>query len=138
MKRGSQMKLTPKQKAFVREYKKNGGNGTQAAINAGYSEESARAISSENLTKPYIQEALKQEEKKLQEKYEYTIDDMVRELDEVKMKADSEQNRTVQIKAIELKGKAFGLFIDRQEITGKDGKDLIPVIEIQPVKASED
>ena len=60
------MKLTPKQKAFVREYKKNGGNGTQAAINAGYSEESARAISSENLTKPYIQEALKQEEKKLQ------------------------------------------------------------------------
>ena len=132
------MKLTPKQKAFVREYKKNGGNGTQAAINAGYSEESARAISSENLTKPYIQEALKQEEKKLQEKYEYTIDDMVRELDEVKMKADSEQNRTVQIKAIELKGKAFGLFIDRQEITGKDGKDLIPVIEIQPVKASED
>lgn len=131
------MKLTPKQKAFVREYKKNGGNGTQAAINAGYSEESARAISSENLTKPYIQEALKQEEKKLQEKYEYTIDDMVRELDEVKMKADSEQNRTVQIKAIELKGKAFGLFIDRQEITGKDGKDLIPVIEIQPVKANE-
>ena len=138
MKRGLQMKLTPKQKAFVREYKKNGGNGTQAAINAGYSEESARAISSENLTKPYIQEALKQEEKKLQEKYEYTIDDMVRELDEVKMKADSEQNRTVQIKAIELKGKAFGLFIDRQEITGKDGKDLIPVIEIQPVKTSED
>ena len=131
------MKLTPKQKAFVREYKKNGGNGTQAAINAGYSEESARAISSENLTKPYIQEALKQEEKKLQEKYEYTIDDMVRELDDVKMKADAEQNRQAQIKAIELKGKAFGLFIDRQEITGKDGKDLMPVIEIQPVKASD-
>lgn len=132
------MKLTPKQKAFVREYKKNGGNGTQAAINAGYSEESARAISSENLTKPYIQEALKQEEKKLQEKYEYTIDDMVRELDDVKMKADAEQNRQAQIKAIELKGKAFGLFIDRQEITGKDGKDLMPVIEIQPVKASDE
>ena len=109
------MKLTPKQKAFVREYKKNGGNGTQAAINAGYSEESARAISSENLTKPYIQEALKQEEKKLQEKYEYTIDDMVRELDDVKMKADSEQNRQAQIKAIELKGKAFGLFVDKVE-----------------------
>lgn len=109
------MKLTPKQKAFVREYKKNGGNGTQAAISAGYSEDSARAISCENLTKPYIQEALKQEEKKLQEKYEYTIDDMVRELDDVKMKADAEQNRQAQIKAIELKGKAFGLFVDRVE-----------------------
>lgn len=109
------MKLTPKQKAFVREYKKNGGNGTQAAISAGYSEDSARAISCENLTKPYIQEALKQEEKKLQEKYEYTIDDMVRELDDVKMKADAEQNRQAQIKAIELKGKAFGLFVDKVE-----------------------
>ena len=132
------MKLTPKQKAFVREYKKNGGNGTQAAIKAGYSEKTARKIASENVTKPVIREALAQEEKKLQEKYEYTIDDMVRELDDVKMKADVEQNRQAQIKAIELKGKAFGLFIDRQEITGKDGKDLMPVIEIQPVKASDE
>ena len=113
------MKLTPKQKAFVREYKKNGGNGTQAAIKAGYSEKTARKIASENVTKPDIREALKQEEKKLQEKYEYTIDDMVRELDDVKMKADSEQNRQAQIKAIELKGKAFGLFVDKQETTVK-------------------
>ena len=111
------MKLTPKQKAFVREYKKNGGNGTQAAIKAGYSEKTARKIASENVTKPDIKEALAQEEKKFQEKYEYTIDDMVRELDDVKMKADAEQNRQAQIKAIELKGKAFGLFIDKQETT---------------------
>ena len=113
------MKLTPKQKAFVREYKKNGGNGTQAAIKAGYSEKTARKIASENVTKPDIKEALAQEEKKLQEKYEYTIDDMVRELDDVKMKADAEQNRQAQIKAIELKGKAFGLFVDKQETTVK-------------------
>lgn len=109
------MKLTPKQKAFVREYKKNGGNGTQAAIKAGYSEKTARKIAAENVTKPVIREALEKEEKKLQEKYEYTIDDMVRELDDVKMKADAEQNRQAQIKAIELKGKAFGLFVDKVE-----------------------
>lgn len=113
------MKLTPKQKAFVREYKKNGGNGTQAAIKAGYSENTADVIATENLRKPNIKEALAQEEKKLQEKYEYTIDDMVRELDDVKMKADAEQNRQAQIKAIELKGKAFGLFVDKQETTVK-------------------
>ena len=111
----TEMKLTPKQKAFVREYKANGGNGTQAAISAGYSEDSARAISCENLTKPYIQEAIAQEEKKMQEKYEYTIDDMVKELDDVKLKADAEQNRQAQIRAIELKGKAFGLFVDKVE-----------------------
>lgn len=109
------MKLTPKQKAFVREYKANGGNGTQAAIKAGYSENTADVIATENLRKPSIKEALEKEEKKLQEKYEYTIDDMVRELDDVKMKADAEQNRQAQIKAIELKGKAFGLFVDKVE-----------------------
>lgn len=113
------MKLTPKQKAFVREYKKNGGNGTKAAIKAGYSENTADVIATENLRKPNIREALEKEEKKLQEKYEYTIDDMVRELDDVKMKADAEQNRQAQIKAIELKGKAFGLFVDKQETTVK-------------------
>lgn len=115
----AEIKLTPKQKAFVREYKKNGGNGTQAAIKAGYSENTADVIATENLRKPSIREALEKEEKKLQEKYEYTIDDMVRELDDVKLKADAEQNRQAQIKAIELKGKAFGLFVDKQETTVK-------------------
>ena len=65
---GNKMKLTPKQKAFVREYKKNGGNGTKAAIKAGYSENTADVIATENLRKPNIREALVQEEKKLQEK----------------------------------------------------------------------
>lgn len=115
----AEIKLTPKQKAFVREYKRNGGNGTQAAIKAGYSENTADVIATENLRKPNIREALEKEEKKLQEKYEYTIDDMVRELDDVKLKADAEQNRQAQIKAIELKGKAFGLFVDKQETTVK-------------------
>ena len=111
----AEIKLTPKQKAFVREYKRNGGNGTQAAIKAGYSENTADVIATENLRKPNVKKALEIEEKKLQEKYEYTIDDMVRELDDVKLKADAEQNRQAQIKAIELKGKAFGLFVDRVE-----------------------
>lgn len=111
----AEIKLTPKQKAFVREYKRNGGNGTQAAIKAGYSENTADVIATENLRKPNVKKALEIEEKKLQEKYEYTIDDMVRELDDVKLKADAEQNRQAQIKAIELKGKAFGLFVEKVE-----------------------
>lgn len=113
------VKMTPKQKAFVRAYKTNGGNGTQAAISAGYSEKTAEVIATENLRKPIIKQALEEEEKKIQQRYEYTLDDMVRELDDVKMKADSENNRQVQIRAIELKGKAFGLFVEKQETTVK-------------------
>lgn len=48
------MPLTPKQKAFCDEYLINGGNGTQAAIKAGYSRNSAKEIATENLTKPAI------------------------------------------------------------------------------------
>jgi phage terminase small subunit len=51
--------LTPKQKIFIREYCKNGFNGTQAAIKAGYSEHTALVIGSENLAKPYIRDAIK-------------------------------------------------------------------------------
>lgn len=46
-------KLTPKQERFVQEYLIDL-NATQAAIRAGYSEDTARAIGYENLTKPYI------------------------------------------------------------------------------------
>lgn len=46
-------RLTSKQKKFVEEYLVDL-NGTQAAIRAGYSSDSAKEIASENLTKPNI------------------------------------------------------------------------------------
>ena len=52
----TQKKLTVKQTKFVKEYVKNDGNGTKAAL-AAYnttSEDVARSISSENLAKPSI------------------------------------------------------------------------------------
>lgn len=53
-------KLTPKQRLFVHEYLKDL-NATQAAIRAGYSRKTAQAISTENLSKPLIQEAIQKE-----------------------------------------------------------------------------
>jgi phage terminase small subunit len=50
-------KLTLKQAKFTKEYLKSG-NGTQAAIKAGYSKNSAHDIASENLRKPEIKEAV--------------------------------------------------------------------------------
>lgn len=51
------IKLSPKQKLFCEEYAKTK-NATQAAINAGYSEKTAKEMGYENLTKPHIQEYL--------------------------------------------------------------------------------
>ena len=109
------VKLTKKQKAFVQAYKTNGGNGTQAAIKAGYSEKTAREIAKENIAKPYIKEVLAEHEKQMQEKYNYTVDDMVKELNEELINARAVGNVTASLKAIELKGKAFGLFVDKVE-----------------------
>lgn len=50
--------LTPKQKLFC-EYYSYDWNGTQAAIKAGYSKDTAGAIASENLQKPEIQAYIK-------------------------------------------------------------------------------
>lgn len=50
-------RLTDKQKAFIVEYVKDF-NGTQAAIRAGYSENTANVIASQNLTKLNIREAI--------------------------------------------------------------------------------
>lgn len=51
------MGLSTKQVAFIESYLTHW-NATKAAIDAGYSERSARSIGSENLTKPDIQEAI--------------------------------------------------------------------------------
>ena len=61
--------LTAKQDAFVKEYILNGGNGLQAAISAGYSEDSAKEIASENLTKPNIIKALEGHREALEEEF---------------------------------------------------------------------
>jgi phage terminase small subunit len=50
--------LTPKQRAFVSFYMTNGFNGGQAAIAAGYSEDTAYEIASENLRKPLIRDEI--------------------------------------------------------------------------------
>ena len=52
----SEVKLTPKQILFIDCYIANGGNGTQAAEDAGYkgSRETLAAIAYENLNKPHI------------------------------------------------------------------------------------
>lgn len=59
------MKMTTKMKRFCDEYLKDF-NATQAALRAGYSEKSAKAIGCENLTKPairaYIDRRMRQHE----------------------------------------------------------------------------
>ena len=59
--------LTAKQRRFVEEYAVDS-NATQAAIRAGYSPRTARAIGHENLTKPDVAQAVEESRLELAEK----------------------------------------------------------------------
>ncbi len=72
-------KLTDKQKAFIEEYLIDL-NATQAAIRAGYSQESAKEIGYENLTKLYVQEAIKAAQEARSKRTEITADRVLQEL----------------------------------------------------------
>lgn len=71
--------LTAKQEAFVQEYLVDL-NATQAAIRAGYSEGTARAIGFENLTKPNIVEAIEEAMRARSDRTQVTADKVLTEL----------------------------------------------------------
>lgn len=76
-------KLTHKQDAFVKAYLLNGGNATQAAITAGYSEKTAQQVGSENLLKPVIKKSIQEHQKKSDESYVWTKADKLKKLEKL-------------------------------------------------------
>jgi phage terminase small subunit len=76
---GQEFNLTYKQEAFVNEYLVDL-NATQAAIRAGYSEDTAGVIGSENLKKPYIREAIQKAMDSRAERTKITADRVLNEL----------------------------------------------------------
>lgn len=71
--------LTDLQARFVQEYPACGFNASEAARRAGYSENSARDIGHENLTKPKIQEALADYFDALNERMQVRAEDVLEE-----------------------------------------------------------
>ncbi len=72
-------KLSAKQELFVSWFAVDG-NATQAAIRAGYSEKTAKAIGAENLAKPAIAEAIAEARAKRLERNEVTAERILGEL----------------------------------------------------------
>lgn len=129
------MKLTPKQKAFAEFYIITG-NATESAIKAGYSKKTAKELGYENLTKPhiksYIDEKMKELESKRIAKAEEVLEYLTRVLrgeeteqvvvtenigdfmSEARL-VDKELSAKDKIKAAELLGKRYRLFVDKVE-----------------------
>lgn len=124
--------MTSRQKRFCDEYIISG-NATQAAIKAGYSPKTAKAMGAENLTKPYIFRYINEQLEALhnektadaQEVLEYLTSVMRGEKTEqclqlvgdgIQEISDIEIGAKDRIKAAELIGKRYGLWNDRASI----------------------
>jgi phage terminase small subunit len=137
--------LTAKQQRFVEEYLIDL-NATQAAIRAGYSQDTARAIGCENLTKPDIQEAIElaraEQRKRTQIDADYVLGTIKETVERCRQTAPVLDRRGEQVetetpegsvakaytfdskgvlKGCELLGRNLALWKDRIEHTGKDG-----------------
>jgi len=106
--------LTDKQRKFVDEYLIDQ-NATQAAIRAGYSEKTARAIGHENLTKPDISHAIHDRLREHRERCEVTIDSLTEELSESRDLALKTSQASAAVSATLGKAKLHGLLIEKQE-----------------------
>lgn len=120
-------KLTEKQKRFI-DYYIETGNATESAILAGYSENSAKQIGSENLTKldAYIKERLDNKE----DERIATANEVLRYLTAVLRGEEKDQfgfdaSLKDRNKAAELLGKRYMLFTDKVEQTNKGDINVV-------------
>lgn len=119
--------LTPKQQRFVAEYLIDL-NATQAAIRAGYSERTAKAIGCENLTKPNIAAAIAEGIAKRAGKLEITAEKVLGDIESARAAAMTARQYSAAIRAAELHGKHIGMFVERTEsnVTIQDAIDRPP------------
>jgi len=127
-------KLTTKQELFVQEYIKDW-NGRQAAIRAGYSEETAKEMGYENLTKPHIKEAVESAKADLMQRIGMTQERIAQDLLEISQEAREDKQYSPAIRAKELVGKHIGMFEEKLRVSGEVGSYQLNSEDA--VKASE-
>ena len=110
--------LTPKQMAFCRAYIVSN-NATQAAIEAGYSEKTAKDIGCQNLKRDRVQDAMAVFRADVAERNRITEDDLLVELEEARqaaLKAGVAQS-SAAVAATMGKAKLMGFLTDRIDHT---------------------
>ena len=127
-------KLTDKQQAFVLHYSINGNNASEAYRSAydcsNMSDEAINVEASKMLKHPKVTLWVKQAESNVQQVFEeeikYSAKDCFDELADVQKRARGSINSYQhEIKAIELKGKLAGHFVDKHKIESVSLADVL-------------
>jgi phage terminase small subunit len=127
-------KLTTKQQEFVLHYSINGNNASEA-YRLSYDcsamkDESINVEASKLLKNPKITQWLDKAKRNVQEVFEdeikYSAKDCFDELSEIQSRAKKDKgNYSQEIKAVELKGKLAGHFVDKHQVTGGGLADVL-------------
>ena len=134
--------LTDRQERFVVEYLATA-NGAEAARRAGYSERTAKQMANQNLTLPYLKEAITQKRNELMSDTEDKVQWLVERLT-AEATADA-NNDSTRVRALEILGKIHGAFAPTQsEITTYSGTFLADLdleeteFDVQPIENSQE
>lgn len=106
--------ITPKQQRFIAAYIANGGNGTQAAIEAGYAPRSAAVTASEMLKMEKIRKRLDGQKTEQLDRLALSADWVTSRLMTLADDADSDATK---VRALETLGKVLGIYApDKKQI----------------------
>lgn len=113
-----------KQKAFCIAYFDTNYNGAEAIRRAGYETEHSEKMAYEMLRKPKVKDVVADLAKLLAEntavKPEYVLRRIMRTMDAAEM----DNNHGAVLRGAELLARHLGMFIDRTEISGRDGEAI--------------
>lgn len=115
--------LTVRQKRFVEEYLVDF-NATQAVVRAGYDTAHPNKIGSQLLAHPGVRAAIDQITLERADKSIIKPDYVLNKLKRTIEKAEADNNHAAVLRGLELVARHLGMFIERTEITGKDGGAL--------------
>lgn len=116
--------LTPKQEAFCLAYIRCG-NGLQAYREAGYSprmsDKSATEAASRMLRDAKVVARIEELRKPVAAEAGITLENHLRDLEILRNQAVNDQKWSAAIQAEIARGRASGLYVERTELTGRDG-----------------
>tara|TARA_R100000773_G_scaffold6866_2_gene7030 strand:+ start:2523 stop:2897 length:375 start_codon:yes stop_codon:yes gene_type:complete len=103
-------------------------NGAEAARNAGYSENTAKQMARENLTKPYLVAAIEAKRSELMKDTEDKVQWLINRLEAEATSQDN--NEATRVRSLELLLKVHGGFApEKTEVTSFDGTFLADLDE---------
>lgn len=121
-KSGRGSKLSPKMELFVERYMIHF-SGPKAVEEAGYKTKNHHQMATDLLNHPLVSQKIKERKRERLERHELTADYVLMKLQSI-IEDTENDNPQAALRGLELLGKHLGMYRDRQEISGPDGKAI--------------